>query len=132
MGTAYGGASEVASGISSAADKVRWAKDLKLVDAQTSKTKEERDRAVTQQNLDEQMARLAMEQKDQFTELIRKTAAETQSARENATLASMRRQIYQRYPQLMKMEVAFGNANDPISSAARIAKAIDILGKDLK
>lgn len=115
--------SELGAGVSSALDAKRTANETKIAKAQADYIGQQNRESISKQNLNEQQAALTTEMQDQMRHMVDRALAEATTAKNAAWLSSKQNEVYRKHPHLVAWDMIMGQGNDPISSAARLAKA---------
>lgn len=122
--------SALGAGVTSAIDSKRIRNETKAVNSTINKQRQEILRDIADTNLKEQQGVLTTHMTDVQRELAKKAAAEAGTARTAEYVANKQMEFYQKHPHLIGWDLIMGQGNDPVSSGARIAKAVTVAEKE--
>ena len=117
------------AGVNSAIDGLRLKNETKLAKEQARNIAEEANNRVRMSNNIE--AGFKQIEQNTATAKAQERFYKSQSHHINiqADIANETEKVYQKYPELRAWDMVIGGASDPISSAARVAKLVDMFGE---
>lgn len=115
-------------GVNSAKDGARLGVEIKRAKAEVDAIQQQIRESTSKQSLNEQQAIMQSHMTDQVRHLTEKSLAEATSARNAAWISSMQQEFFAKHPHLIGWDLIMGQSSDPVSSAARLAKAASIMG----
>lgn len=132
---AFGGASDASGAVASslgtgantALTATRLKQELKNMRVTASNIEQDTLKKIAEQNLAEQQGLLTTHLQDTQRHLADRVRAEANSAKTTEYIAQKQREFLMKHPELIGWDYVMGQGSDPVSSAARVAKAIKVM-----
>lgn len=116
------------AGISSATDAGRLRNEMKMTKAQLNQINQLIQESTSKTNLNDQQAALTTYMQQVERERARRATSEANTARNAEWLSNKQNEFLRKHPHLVGWDMIMGQGSDPISSAARLAKAGTLFG----